>query len=129
MKMSQTQIEAVASMLTDDPDVLVNEDTVNEWWGKGPQLPPEFIKLSDATGINDVAELKNIQLELDAFARHQPTLAAKGDDAVLTAFLTYKKSGQMPNQRDTDDFDRMGGSDFRAGADRAVPRGNLRRGL
>lgn len=119
MKMSPEQIQAVASMLTDDPDIIVNEDIVKEWWGKGPQLSPMQQKLSAVSGVKDPKQLAQLEQELQQFVQYRPSLKAQGDDAVIKAFVTYKKTGQMPLRSDLPvNMDQLGGKDFRENKNR-----------
>lgn len=129
MKMSSEQIQAVASMLTDDPDVLVNEGTVTEFFGGRGGLPPALQGLSAAFGIKDPGQLQSLQQEMQNFAAYRPSLKAQGEQAILQAFVQYKKTGKMPqNPGAPADLDSMGGSDFRSAPDQAVRPGKLRQG-
>lgn len=129
MKMSPQQIQAVASMLTDDPDVLVNEDVVNEWWGKGPQLSPLQQKLATASSLKDPKQLQQLEQEFQQFIQYRPSLKAQGEDAAVKAFVHYKKTGDMPSRAGVPkNMDELGGSDFRPGTrDQVVSPGQLRR--
>jgi hypothetical protein len=106
-------------MLTDDPDIIVNEDIVKEWWGKGPQLSPMQQKLSAVSGVKDPKQLAQLEQELQQFVQYRPSLKAQGDDAVIKAFVTYKKTGQMPLRSDLPvNMDQLGGKDFRENKNR-----------
>lgn len=114
MKMSKEQIQAIAAMLTDDPDVLINEDTVNEWWGKGPQLNPLQHKLAAITNLKDPQELTKLENEFRNFIKYRPNLQQQGEDAAIQAFITYKKTGRMPIRPELpQNMDQFGGRDFR----------------
>ncbi len=114
MKLSQKQIQAVASMLTDDPDIIVNEEVVEEWWGKGSQLSPIQQKLSVVTGVKNPKQLAKLEEEMRAFIRYRPSLQQQGEDAMIKAFATYKQSGDTPLRQSLPrDMDRLGGKDFR----------------
>lgn len=113
MKMSPEQIRAVAEMLTDDPDVLVNEDTVTEWFGGGKQLTPSQQRLAAATGINDPRKLQSLEQEFQQFVKYRPSLQTQGEDAAMKAFVTYKKTGKMPlDSGRPQNMDQIGGSEF-----------------
>lgn len=130
MKMSPDQIQAVASMLTDDPDILVNEEVVHEWFGKGPQLSPLQQKLAAATGLKDATQLQRLEQEYQQFVQYRKSLLAQGEEAAVKAFVHYKKTGEMPTRPGIpQNMDELGGSDFRPGTrDRVVGPGNLRPG-
>lgn len=116
MNMSNEQIRAVASMLTDDPDIIVNEGVVLEWFGRGPQLSPIQRKLAAATGIKDAAKLEQMEQEFGKFVQYRKSLQSKGEEAAIEAFARYKKTGEMPrNSNLPDSMDDLGGNDFRSG--------------
>ncbi len=113
MKMSPEQIQAVASMLTDDPDVFVR-DVVKEWSGNGPELSPMQQKLAAVTGVKDHKQLIQLEQELQQFVQYRPSLKAQGDDTAIKAFVTYKKTGQTPMRSGLPgNMDELGGRDFR----------------
>lgn len=113
MKMSSEQIQVVAAMLTDDPDVIVNEDVVAEWFGGKPQLTPAQKRLAAISGINDPHKLQALEQEFQKFMQYRPSLQAQGDDAAIKAFVTYKKTGKMPlDPSRPQNMDELGGSDF-----------------
>ncbi len=114
MKMSNEQIQAVAAMLTDDPDIIVNEDAATEWFGKGPQLSPAQQKLAAATGVKDAAKLQKLEQEMMEFLEYRPSLKRQGEDAAIKAFVQYKKTGEMPQKAGLPgNMDQLGGKDFR----------------
>jgi len=125
MQLSRAEIQAVASMLTDDPDVLVNEDLVAEWWGKSANADP----LAAALGVSDPRQVADLKQEFEAFKRYQPNLTSAGPQVAMQAFITYKKTGKMPNSRDGAEMDQLGGDFGRSAPDRVVTPGRLRPGI
>lgn len=137
MKMSDADINLVASMLTDDPDLIVNEDkALNEWGarplgsgGGGPSGAPPLGSappspkpgaggkpdLARAFKVTNPRQLADLKQEYDSFVRYQPSLSSKGPEAALQAFIQYKKSGRMPAERDSAELDQgnHGYGDFR----------------
>ncbi len=108
MDLNDDQIKGIAAMLTDDPDIL------NEWWGKGPQLTPFQQKLAAATKITDPKRLSQLELEVSKFIQYRPELSAQGEDAILQAFVEFKRTGKLPIKAGLpQNMDRFGGKDFR----------------
>lgn len=90
------------------------KNVVNEWLGSGPQLTPLQQKLSAVSGLKDAAQLQELEEELVQFVQYRPALKAQGEDAVIKAFVNYKRTGKMPVRSDLPgEMDQLGG-DFRA---------------
>ncbi len=120
MPVTNNQIDQIALMLTESPDVF------NEWEeGISPQL---MQTLKIATKIQDPRKLQALAQEYQQFIQYRPSLKAQGEQAALDAFIQYKKTGKMPGSNDPTELDQRG-QDFRSPPDKAVGPGRLQQGM
>jgi len=120
------KINTIAKLITEDPDVSADRDTILLEWGNTPQfenpLEQKFVNLLDAPDIEKLAKffprdqairraMDDLMMEFEAFKRHTKMREA---DAVK-AFEYYKKNKSLPQHmvRDSAELDRIGGRDFR----------------
>ncbi len=119
-KFSEQNVELVAAMLTDDPDVLVNDDVVlNEYFNRKPtgnfiqrQLAPLLDK-NQIAKIGFEQAMADLEQEFQAFVRYQPSIKAAGTNAAIAAFVQYKRTKRLPTAKNPADMDKLGGKDWR----------------
>jgi hypothetical protein len=112
------QIPMLAQLLTDDPDIILDNPVVTEFFNHQPTDPiqQQLAPLLDRHQVEKVGfeqAMADLQQEFQAFMRYQPTLSKSGPEAALAAFTQYKQHGQMPQSRDVGQLDRLGGRDWR----------------
>jgi hypothetical protein len=125
-------IRKIASLITEDPDVSADRETILLEWGDNREsqfqhpVEQQLEPLIDRQTVDQLTArggmpqdqaiqraMDDLMMEFQAFQRHSKLPTEKA----IAAFTHYKRHKELPPDmvRDSAELDRMGGRDFRPG--------------